>query len=145
MPDFEASRFVPEVELGCIYDEVQTPYKYGSLLRPETDEYFDCPNVFRFQDNVVHALYRHQEQGWLRDLILPAVMVRFGCFQPCRRPGPKEKFAACGHAAGLKSPSSGNRAASLAPRFGAGAELQRGFAIKITAAICRFNLAKVPV
>lgn len=30
-----------------VYDEVKTPFKYGVVLRGETGELVDCPNVFR--------------------------------------------------------------------------------------------------
>ena len=34
-----------------VYDEAKTPYKYGIVLQPSNqDEYFDCPNVFRYGD-----------------------------------------------------------------------------------------------
>jgi predicted GH43/DUF377 family glycosyl hydrolase len=45
------ARPVPQAELERIYEEVRTPYKYGIVLRPESeDEYVDCPNVFRLGD-----------------------------------------------------------------------------------------------
>jgi len=33
--------------LQRIYDEVKTPYKYGIVVRGETNEFVDCPSVFR--------------------------------------------------------------------------------------------------
>ena len=36
-----------QATLQRIYDAVKTPCKYGVVLRPEADESFDCPNVFR--------------------------------------------------------------------------------------------------
>lgn len=38
------------------FDELQTPYKYGTLLTPDEGEYFDCPNVFR-HDGVWYMMY----------------------------------------------------------------------------------------
>ena len=39
-----------------VFDEVQTPYKYGIVLRPGENESIDCPNVFR-HDGKWYMLY----------------------------------------------------------------------------------------
>lgn len=40
-----------------VYDEAQTPFKYGIVLQPESkDELIDCPNVFRY-DGSWYMLY----------------------------------------------------------------------------------------
>lgn len=40
-------RFVSAATMQQIYDEVKTPHKYGVVLKGETGELVDCPNVFR--------------------------------------------------------------------------------------------------
>src|SRR4051794_16107642 len=42
-----AARDVPADVMQGIYREVQTPHKYGVILRGDADELIDCPNVFR--------------------------------------------------------------------------------------------------
>src|SRR5262245_6376353 len=44
----QPGRDVPQAEMQRVYDEVKTPFKYGVILRPGTNESFDCPSVFRF-------------------------------------------------------------------------------------------------
>lgn len=46
----EAAREVPAAEMRRVLDEVQTPHKYGVILRPGEGESLDCPNVFRHVD-----------------------------------------------------------------------------------------------
>lgn len=41
---------VPETVMQEVYREVQTPYKYGVVLKPEEGKMLDGPNVFRFGD-----------------------------------------------------------------------------------------------
>ena len=33
-----------------VYDEVKTPFKYGVVIRGETDQLVDCPSIFRQND-----------------------------------------------------------------------------------------------
>lgn len=40
-------RLVPAETMRRIHDEVKTPFKYGVIIRGETGELVDCPNVFR--------------------------------------------------------------------------------------------------
>lgn len=48
LPDL-GKRDVPAADLQRIYDEVKTPYKYGVVIKGETGEMIDCPNVFRHE------------------------------------------------------------------------------------------------
>lgn len=34
-------------EMQAVYDEVKTPFKYGTVLEPGQGQLFDCPNIFR--------------------------------------------------------------------------------------------------
>lgn len=43
-------RLVSPATMQRVYDEVKTPFKYGVVLRGETGELVDCPNVFRHGD-----------------------------------------------------------------------------------------------
>jgi len=46
-----AQQTVPQSVMQAIYDEVQTPYKYGMVMAPQrNDRKFDCPTVFRQGD-----------------------------------------------------------------------------------------------
>ncbi len=40
-------KLVGAAAMQRVYDEVKTPFKYGVVLRGETGELLDCPNVFR--------------------------------------------------------------------------------------------------
>lgn len=42
------SAAISQAEIEQVQRELATPYKYGALFTPEKDEYFDCPNVFRY-------------------------------------------------------------------------------------------------
>ena len=40
---------VSAADLQRVYDEAKTPFKFGVVLKPgAVDEFYDCPNVFRF-------------------------------------------------------------------------------------------------
>jgi predicted GH43/DUF377 family glycosyl hydrolase len=41
---------ITEADMKKVFNEVQTPYKYGVLLKPGKGELLDCPNVFRHGD-----------------------------------------------------------------------------------------------
>jgi predicted GH43/DUF377 family glycosyl hydrolase len=41
---------VPAEHMQKVYDEVKTPFKYGIVIRGETDQLVDCPSVFRQKD-----------------------------------------------------------------------------------------------
>jgi predicted GH43/DUF377 family glycosyl hydrolase len=42
---------ITAAELKTVFEEVQTPYKFGIILKPDDEsQYFDCPNVFRHGD-----------------------------------------------------------------------------------------------
>ncbi len=41
------ARPVPQEQMERIYEEVQTPYKYGIIIKGGEGELVDCPNVFR--------------------------------------------------------------------------------------------------
>ena len=42
---------ISDAEMQRVYDEVKTPHKYGIVLQPVSkDEFFDCPNMFRYGD-----------------------------------------------------------------------------------------------
>ncbi len=41
---------ISDEEMYAVFQELETPYKYGVLLEPGENEYFDCPNVFRHGD-----------------------------------------------------------------------------------------------
>lgn len=43
-------RVVEDAAMQKIYDEVKTPFKYGVVLRGETNELVDCPSIFRSGD-----------------------------------------------------------------------------------------------
>jgi predicted GH43/DUF377 family glycosyl hydrolase len=46
-----APAIVSDADMQRVYEQAKTPYKYGVVLQPGSkDEYFDCPNVFRFGD-----------------------------------------------------------------------------------------------
>ena len=46
-----AQQTVPQSVMQAIYDEAQTPYKYGMVMAPQrNDRKFDCPTVFRQGD-----------------------------------------------------------------------------------------------
>ncbi|KAA6345024.1 Beta-galactosidase BoGH2A [termite gut metagenome] len=46
-----AQREVSQERMAEIYEQVKTPYKYGMVLAPETNDYkIDCPTVFRYGD-----------------------------------------------------------------------------------------------
>ena len=46
-----AQKTVPDSVMKRVYDEVQTPYKYGLVVAPTTNNYkIDCPTVFRKGD-----------------------------------------------------------------------------------------------
>lgn len=46
----EPKHAVSQADMQRVFDEVQTPYKYGIILRPGENEYVDCANVFRHGD-----------------------------------------------------------------------------------------------
>jgi predicted GH43/DUF377 family glycosyl hydrolase len=49
VPFKPAGQLVTESEMGQIYDEVKTPFKYGIILKGDSpDESLDCPSVFRY-------------------------------------------------------------------------------------------------
>jgi predicted GH43/DUF377 family glycosyl hydrolase len=49
VPFKPAGRLVDEGEMGQIYDEVKTPFKYGVVLKGDgPEESVDCPSVFRY-------------------------------------------------------------------------------------------------
>jgi predicted GH43/DUF377 family glycosyl hydrolase len=41
---------ITDADMKKVFDEVQTPYKYGVLLKPGKGQLLDCPNVFRHGD-----------------------------------------------------------------------------------------------
>ncbi|HEY4246693.1 MAG TPA: hypothetical protein VGM64_07540 [Lacunisphaera sp.] len=43
-------RMVNATTMRHVYDEVKTPFKYGVVLKGETGELVDCPNVFRYKE-----------------------------------------------------------------------------------------------
>lgn len=49
---------IPTATMQEIYGELETPYKYGTLLTPSDDEYYDCPNVFRHDDKWLMVFVR---------------------------------------------------------------------------------------
>ena len=50
IPAKEQGREVPEAVMEKIHSEVETPYKYGVVLKGEAGLRVDCPNVFRHGD-----------------------------------------------------------------------------------------------
>src|SRR5258708_1177352 len=42
--------------MQSIHEQVKTPFKYGIVLQPPSDIFFDCPSVFRF-GNLWYMLY----------------------------------------------------------------------------------------
>jgi hypothetical protein len=43
-----AQATVPQSKMEEIYEEIKTPYKYGLVVAPTTNNYkVDCPSVFR--------------------------------------------------------------------------------------------------
>ncbi|TWT29761.1 Glycosyl hydrolases family 43 [Posidoniimonas corsicana] len=42
-----APHTIDDASMQRVYEELRTPYKYGTILTPEEDQYYDCPNVFR--------------------------------------------------------------------------------------------------
>ncbi|MHB8969373.1 MAG: hypothetical protein ACYC3X_16390 [Pirellulaceae bacterium] len=38
---------VPPQRMRAVYEEVQTPYKFGVVIRDEAGKPVDCPSVFR--------------------------------------------------------------------------------------------------
>lgn len=52
-----SAQMVTQQEMKAIYDQIKTPYKYGLVLAPATnDSTFDCPSVFR-HDNKWYMTY----------------------------------------------------------------------------------------
>ena len=47
---FSSAAEISHEQMKAIYDEVQTPYKYGVILEPPKNKSVDCPNVFRHGD-----------------------------------------------------------------------------------------------
>jgi len=47
IPAKPESRVVDTNTMAQIYDEVKTPFKYGVILKGGTNEFVDCPSVFR--------------------------------------------------------------------------------------------------
>jgi len=45
--DINAANTVPIEQMQQVYDEVKTPFKYGVVIRGETNQYVDSPSVFR--------------------------------------------------------------------------------------------------
>ncbi|MCO6046221.1 hypothetical protein NG895_20175 [Aeoliella sp. ICT_H6.2] len=45
-----------------VYESLKTPHKYGTLLTPAADEYYDCPNVFRHDDKWLMILARFKDK-----------------------------------------------------------------------------------
>jgi len=41
---------VPIERMQQVYEEVKTPFKYGVVIRGETNQLVDCPSIFRQQD-----------------------------------------------------------------------------------------------
>ncbi|QDU90401.1 Glycosyl hydrolases family 43 [Pirellulimonas nuda] len=41
---------ISQAAMDSVNAELSTPYKYGVLLTPGDGEYYDCPNVFRYDD-----------------------------------------------------------------------------------------------
>lgn len=42
------AQVVPQTKMNVVYEQVKTPYKYGLVLAPETNNYkIDCPTVFQ--------------------------------------------------------------------------------------------------
>ncbi|NDW12241.1 DUF4982 domain-containing protein [Bacteroides sp. 214] len=55
-----AQREVSQERMTEIYEQVKTPYKYGMVIAPETNNYkVDCPTVFRHNDKwyMTYVLY----------------------------------------------------------------------------------------
>lgn len=47
----EPGQAVGADEMQHVFEQLKTPYKYGTLLTPDEGEYYDCPNVFRHAGN----------------------------------------------------------------------------------------------
>jgi len=47
IPPVAVTRLVDTNTLAKIFDEVKTPFKYGVVLKGETNELVDCPSIFR--------------------------------------------------------------------------------------------------
>ncbi|MCA9239917.1 MAG: hypothetical protein KDA37_06950 [Planctomycetales bacterium] len=45
-----------------VYETLKTPYKFGQILTPAEDEYYDCPNVFRHGDQWLMVLVRFKNK-----------------------------------------------------------------------------------
>ncbi|TAK94516.1 MAG: hypothetical protein EPO07_16595, partial [Verrucomicrobia bacterium] len=43
----ETGRAVDETTMQRVFEEVKTPFKYGIVLRGETNQLVDCPSIFR--------------------------------------------------------------------------------------------------
>lgn len=55
-----AQATVPQSKMEEIYEEIKTPYKYGLVVAPTTNNYkVDCPSVFRQGDKwyMTYLLY----------------------------------------------------------------------------------------
>ena len=48
--DSATACYVSRERMQQVYDEVKTPFKYGVVIRGETDQVVDCPSIFRQND-----------------------------------------------------------------------------------------------
>lgn len=59
-----AQREVSQAEMAKVYEEVKTPYKYGLVMTPETNDYlYDCPTVFRHKGKWYMTYVRFNGSG----------------------------------------------------------------------------------
>ena len=52
----QVSNAVPIERMRQVYDEVKTPFKYGVVIRGETNQVVDCASIFR-QNGLWYMVY----------------------------------------------------------------------------------------
>ena len=57
VPAKTGGKLVPASVMERVYEEAKTPFKYGVVVRPEADQWVDCPTVFRGKDGNWYMIY----------------------------------------------------------------------------------------
>jgi len=96
----------PAVEpavLHRIYEEVNTPFKYGIVLRPPPGLKVDCPNVFRFGGRwyMVYVQFEKAPEGYTTQLAVSDDLPHWQPLGPILERGPESAWDAANAAGGL--------------------------------------------
>ncbi len=60
-----AQNKVPQEEMGNIYEQIKTPYKYGLVVVPKDNNYkIDCPTVFRHKNKWYMTYLVYNGKDW---------------------------------------------------------------------------------